>query len=460
MQAKPRIFSIKHFCVWSLTLSMVAGSAPGTAFAKGKESKLPNDEFVDANQDGKWDNDYSGDQYADSWNLKRIKADKAWKHSEGAGIRIAVISSGADLTHEDLVGRIQLDASDVNRGVDNRDRDGIGTAVAGIIAGVKGNGRGVSGVAPQATIVPYRVADHQRMIRAHERAAFTKFDVVHYSLGARKDLVVPMDAGYAFDLYFDAWICDFADLATARGKIVVVPAGNGDGFNNGEAMDISGGFTGASCDSVITVGAAPLRGKDKAPRGMVDSNSPTASFSNYGPGMIDLVAPGGNGESWDPGSAPLFEHNNLVVLRARHPQTGELVSPVRDGIAGALFADGSPKTDITESVAIDGESGGAYMYWRGSDLAAAHVTGTVALMLSAAPMLKMLPGTTKLDAVRGILHKTSTGSRNQDDYQGFGMLNADAAVKKAIKFDDCLLRRVGGATPTAADGNYCIDRVL
>ena len=78
----------------------------------------------------------------------------------GAGARVAVMDTGIDLTHPDLVAGI-----DAGMGLNcmgpgpPQDGHGHGTHVAGIIAARNGNGIGVVGVAPAARLVPIKVLD-------------------------------------------------------------------------------------------------------------------------------------------------------------------------------------------------------------------------------------------------------------------------------------------------------------
>jgi len=64
-----------------LVLALAAGPAPAEA-----RSRLPDDETLDGNQDGKWDEGAWGNEYPNLWYLKRIGADRAWRKSEGDGI--------------------------------------------------------------------------------------------------------------------------------------------------------------------------------------------------------------------------------------------------------------------------------------------------------------------------------------------------------------------------------------
>lgn len=91
------------------------------------------------------------------WSLQ--PAAREWHLSElhaamtGRGIRVAIIDSGVQLDHPDLVGQVVLHANFVG------DRDAVeshGTAVAGIVAARADNHAGIVGVAPQARLLALR----------------------------------------------------------------------------------------------------------------------------------------------------------------------------------------------------------------------------------------------------------------------------------------------------------------
>ena len=79
----------------------------------------------------------------------------------GAGVSVAVLDTGIDLTHPDLVANIDATRGRncMNLAQPPVDGHGHGTHVAGIIAATAGNGIGVIGVAPAARIVPVKVLD-------------------------------------------------------------------------------------------------------------------------------------------------------------------------------------------------------------------------------------------------------------------------------------------------------------
>lgn len=91
--------------------------------------------------------------------LAAIEGAAARELAGGAGITVAVLDTGVDRKHPDLQGRLADSVDLVTPGGAGDDDHGHGTAVAGIIAAVEGNGYGIAGVAPQATILPIKVAD-------------------------------------------------------------------------------------------------------------------------------------------------------------------------------------------------------------------------------------------------------------------------------------------------------------
>ncbi len=97
--------------------------------------------------------------------VSRILANHATKESaysdgfRGNGVKVAILDTGIDLTHPDLVPNldIALGRNCMTSGPP-QDGHGHGTHVAGIVAAAA-NGIGVVGVAPEATLVPIKVLD-------------------------------------------------------------------------------------------------------------------------------------------------------------------------------------------------------------------------------------------------------------------------------------------------------------
>lgn len=76
----------------------------------------------------------------------------------GSGVRICIADTGVDATHPDLAGRVVGGADFVNGDTDASDDAWHGTHVAGIAAGVTGNGLGIAGLS-KASILSAKVLD-------------------------------------------------------------------------------------------------------------------------------------------------------------------------------------------------------------------------------------------------------------------------------------------------------------
>ncbi|MEA1907783.1 MAG: S8 family serine peptidase [Euryarchaeota archaeon] len=180
---------------------------------------------------------------------------------DGTGVKVAVVDTGIDYTHEDLDSNYKGGYDFVFSDSDPFDDsyNSHGTHVAGIIAAER-NGIGVVGVAPNASIYAIKVLDGSGygitswVIAGIEWAVENDMDVVVMSSGTEEDSQPLRDAcRNAYD----------------SGMILVAAAGNTHGGNVTYP---------ARYDSVIAVTATNLNG------------SP-ASFSPIGP-EIELAAPG------------------------------------------------------------------------------------------------------------------------------------------------------------------------
>ena len=138
--------------------------------------------------------DDAADLGGDLWGLDNIRAPEVWSGSNGfsgatgSGTVIAVVDTGVDLDHPEFQDRITqgFDFVDYDNIAD--DGDGHGTHVAGTIAGAD-DGEGITGVAPDASIMPIRVLDDEGygyisdIIAGIRWAADNDADVINLSLG-------------------------------------------------------------------------------------------------------------------------------------------------------------------------------------------------------------------------------------------------------------------------------------
>ena len=161
----------------------------------------------------------------DLWGLDNIGAPEVWTGSNGfsgatgSGTVIAVVDTGVDLDHPEFQDRITqgFDFVDYDNIAD--DGDGHGTHVAGTIAGAD-DGEGITGVAPDASIMPIRVLDDEGygyisdIIAGIRWAADNGADVINLSLGG---------GGYSQAM------ADAVAYASDLGSVVVMAAGNDGG---------------------------------------------------------------------------------------------------------------------------------------------------------------------------------------------------------------------------------------
>ena len=215
---------------------------------------------------------------------------EAWNLATGAGVTVAVVDTGVDAGHEDLEGALAVNAGETgggreSNGVDD-DGDGLvddwrgydfvshdsnpsdvkghGSHVTGTIAARNGNGKGISGLAPDSKVLMLKALGDtgqgawSDLADAFDFAGDQGIRVVNASLGG---------AGYV------PVIDDV--IAQHPNTLYVVSAGN-DNAN----LDTSTYYPCEAVEAnVVCVGAS-------------DSSDMRASFSNYSPTAVDVFAPG------------------------------------------------------------------------------------------------------------------------------------------------------------------------
>jgi hypothetical protein len=219
---------------------------------------------------------------SEDWNLNLVNAPDAWANgATGKDVVVAVIDSGVASGHKDISknlwrnpGEIAGNGIDDDRngfvddyqgwdfiGKDNRpgDPNGHGTFISGIIAGLH-NGVGVSGVAPEAKIMPVRVLDSDGAGRQRDVAKGIRYavnngaDVINLSLGGPPGISLEGSLKRAIKFAYD------------KGVFVAIASGN-DRQGYGSRRSGEPAFWAASRNYAMAVGS-------------VDELSNVSSFSN------------------------------------------------------------------------------------------------------------------------------------------------------------------------------------
>jgi subtilisin family serine protease len=195
------------------------------------------------------------------WNMFMIGADLAWAETQGASIKVAILDTGIDLDHPDLVENIVGDVNVLFPHKDGDDDSGHGTHVAGVIAGVD-NAIGIIGVGPKASLYSVKVLDKKGrgwvsdVIEGMEWCIQNQMQVMNMSFGTLTD---------------NASLGEAVQNVHKAGIVQVAAAGN-----RGEG------------DGAISF---PARYPQTIAVSAVDRFGNFAPFSSYGD-EIDLTAPG------------------------------------------------------------------------------------------------------------------------------------------------------------------------
>jgi hypothetical protein len=222
--------------------------------------------------------------YTQQSSLKRLNIHQAWGITTGGSNIVAVVDTGVNLRHQDLVGRIWANQNEIpNNNIDDdgngyvddyqgynffknnsdvTDGHGHGTGIASIVAANTNNRMGLAGIDWSSKIMVLKALDNlgggdfEDVANAVRYAVDNGADVINMSFGANSN---------------SSTLSSAINYATANDVVVVAASGNN---SNGQI------FYPARYPDVIAVGS-------------IDNEDKLSEFSNYG-ANLDLVAPGEN----------------------------------------------------------------------------------------------------------------------------------------------------------------------
>ena len=323
--------------------------------------------------------------------VELMGAPRAWNELDvtGENVVVAVIDTGACITHPDLEEQIWINTRELDgkSGVDDdgngyvddlhgwnfrdgtndvEDDNGHGTHVAGTIAG-NGSSGTQTGMAPDARLMILKVwnniAGESIVWEATQYAVENGADIINGSLGW-PHLAHPDRATWRM-------VCE---NAIAAGVVVVYNAGG-----SGNCCPPDNIHTPGDVPDVITVGAT-------------DCNDVVASFSSRGPVTWQDVPP----------------YNDWPYPPGKTKPT--VAAPGVNTVSTSRDCSG-------------------YRVMSGTSMATPHASGTAALVLAANPDLDHL-------AVKEILMRTAVdlGEPGMDNTSGAGRVDAWQAVREALRF--------------------------
>ncbi|GIG59154.1 hypothetical protein Lfu02_35260 [Longispora fulva] len=245
------------------------------------------------------------------WDMTQIKADQAWAVTTGSSsVVVGVLDTGVDDAHQDLAPN--FDATDsVSCAYGKADtRTGAwrpvgdhGTHVAGTIAAAK-NGKGVVGVAPGVKIAAVRVAEPSTSL------FFAENTVCGFMWSGDHGFKITNNSYFTDPWQFNcpddvdqAAIIEGVKRATAyaegKGVLNVAAAGNSNVNLANKTSDTSSPNDSTAVNRTITNACIdiPTELPGVVTVAAMGNGNVKASYSNFGNGVIDVAAPGGDGSS-------------------------------------------------------------------------------------------------------------------------------------------------------------------
>ncbi|WP_159589746.1 autotransporter domain-containing protein [Chelativorans xinjiangense] len=384
-------------------------------------------------------------EYSRNWGMPMINALPAYLQGyTGKGVTVAVIDTGLDVNHPEFAGRIsealrnfgtekERAPDDVSHTDDEDGKiNGHGTHVAGIVGAAR-DGKGMHGVAYEATILPLRAigteTDDDALspdMAAVEYAARHKVDVFNASYGP--DLPREENNPHYQKLEYIP-VMDGPDFVTrqynalrkaADADVVMVVAAGNDFIDQPKAAVLpSGGF-----------GMFPLITPENTANRLYEFVKPHDDFDYQNPDTWDLYDP----SHPDVADLDFSDLQGSVIAVVAVGKDGNIASySQRCGAAAewCMAAPGGEWPEPDPSVAIYSTwpmSDGSYKAIDGTSMAAPHVTGAAAVVRSAFPYMNAS------QTIETILTTATKEGYEDESIYGQGLLNLGDAVNGPMEF--------------------------
>jgi len=373
------------------------------------------------------------------WSVAKVNASAAWDITPGSReVKVAIIDTGINTDHEDLRANIWTNPGEIAgngidddnngfvddvHGYDFKDNDGNpndetssqnpghGTHCAGIVGAVGDNGKGISGMSQQVSMMGLRFigpngqGDLMGAIKAIDYAIAQKADVISASWGAA------VSTSQAQPL------TEAVQRASDAGVIFVAAAAN-DGKNN-DQVEMYPANTPAA--NLIAVAAS-------------DDQDGKPSWSNFGKDKVHLASPGLNIYSSIPGN----KYQNLSGTSMATPLVAGLVALLKSQSA-------------TLNIDADGQAIKAILQKTGKQVeietaCQCRVDAFAALEHLSAQTLTVIPAATTITP-NGTATVTAFGGSGE----GYSYESSNPAVLEVTATGAASAKTVGSATVKVTD---------